>query len=228
MTSGAPGIEVYWGSGSPFAWRVLLTAALKQIPYTSHQLQFSQKDHKAPAYLALNDRGEVPVLRDGDVTLTESIAIMTYLDARFPDPPLFGADAVATAEIWRWVFATVYHIEPNANRIIGPAFARAIDDHADDMRAAAGDLHAEFARFEAVLGERPWLAGETVSAADIVAHTYGAFFLRIAARDTLRHLDLGFDTLGDRYPNVDAWRLRTTELPGYDAAYPPHWRDGSA
>ncbi len=228
MTSGAPGIEIYWGSGSPFAWRVLLAAALKHILFTSHQLQFSQKDHKAPAYLALNDRGEVPVLREGDVTLTESIAIMAYLDGRFPDPPLFGTDAATTAEIWRWIFATVYHVEPSANRIIGPAFARAIDGHADDMRAAAGDLHAEFARFETVLGSRPWLAGETVSAADIVAHTYVAFFLRIAARDTLRHLDLGFDTLSERYSNVDAWCTRTAALPGYDEAYPPHWRDADA
>lgn len=226
MTGDAPDIDIYWGSGSPFAWRVLMTAALKGVPFTSHQLQFSQKDHKAPAYLALNDRGEVPALRDGDVTLTESIAIMTYLDARFPDPSLFGTDAAATAGIWRWVFATVYHVEPNANRIIGPAFARAIDEHAGDMRAAAGDLHAEFARFESVLGDHPWLAGETVSAADIVAHTYVVLFLRIAARDTLRHLDLGFDALRERYPNVDAWRLRTTELPGYDDAYPPHWREG--
>ena len=43
-------LEIYWASGSPFAWRVLMTAELKDVPYVSKQLQFSKKEHKAAAY----------------------------------------------------------------------------------------------------------------------------------------------------------------------------------
>ncbi len=64
--------EIFWGSGSPFAWRVLMTAELKSVPFESRRLQFSEKEHKAPAYLAINERGEVPTLRDGNFVLTES------------------------------------------------------------------------------------------------------------------------------------------------------------
>ena len=59
-------IDVYWGSGSPYAWRVLLALEYKRLQYTSHILQFSKQEHKSPQMLALNPRGRVPVLKDGD------------------------------------------------------------------------------------------------------------------------------------------------------------------
>ena len=117
-------IEIFWGSGSPFAWRVLMTAELKNVPFVSRQLQFSQKEQKSPDFLAVNRRGEVPALRHGDLVLTESVAIMAYLDAKFPDPPLFGGSAAATGQIWRWIFGVVYHLEPAANRDYQPHLCR--------------------------------------------------------------------------------------------------------
>ena len=56
-------IDVYWGSGSPYSWRVLLALEYKRLPYTSHVLQSSKQEHKSPQMLALNWRGKVPVLR---------------------------------------------------------------------------------------------------------------------------------------------------------------------
>ena len=52
-------LEIYWGSGSPNAWRVLLTAELKKIPYESKMLEFSKEDHKKPEFIALNPRGRL-------------------------------------------------------------------------------------------------------------------------------------------------------------------------
>src|SRR5256885_521527 len=56
---GAMAIEVFWGSGSPVAWRVLLALEYKRLPYVSHLLQFSKQEHKSPQMLALNPRGRV-------------------------------------------------------------------------------------------------------------------------------------------------------------------------
>ncbi len=78
-------IEVFWGSGSPFAWRVLLALEFKKLPYVSHLLQFSKQEHKSPQMLALNPRGRVPVLKDGDYVCFESLAILYYLDLKYPD-----------------------------------------------------------------------------------------------------------------------------------------------
>ena len=69
-------IELYWGSGSPFAWRVMLTLELKRLPYESKLLEFSKQEHKTPQYLQLNPRGKVPTLKDDEFVLYESIAIM--------------------------------------------------------------------------------------------------------------------------------------------------------
>jgi len=217
-------IEIFWGSGSPFAWRVLMTAELKGIPYRSRQLQFSENEHKAPAYLALNPRGEVPTLRDGEFVLTESLAIMAYLDAKVAQPPLFGRSPEETGLIWRSICAFVYHVEPLSLRIVHAVFEGQVDDSADGIRAAATGLHAEFAWIEAALEKQRWLAGDDLSAADVLAHSDVEFFLRIAVRDVLKPLDLGFDDIASRYPALSVWRERTTHMTGYEKAYPPHWR----
>jgi len=75
-------IELYWGSGSPFAWRVMLTLEVKGLAYESKLLESSKGEYKTPAYLRLNPRGKVPTLKDGDFVLYESLAIMSYLDRK--------------------------------------------------------------------------------------------------------------------------------------------------
>ncbi len=75
-------LELYWGSGSPFAWRVMLMLELKGLAYQSTLLEFSKGDHKAARFLKLNPRGKVPVLKDDDFVLNESLAIMAYLDKK--------------------------------------------------------------------------------------------------------------------------------------------------
>ncbi len=216
-------LEIFWGSGSPFAWRVLMAAELKAIPFVSRQLQFSSKEHKTPAYRAINERGEVPTLREGYLVLTESLAIMAYLDARHPDPPPFGRSAAATGQIWRWISIFRYHFEPQSDRIVDAAFAGTVAECEDRIRPAAANLHAELSRLETAVERYPWLAGEDVSAADLVAHTDLEFFLRIAHRDEIARLGLGVDDLATRYPAISAWRDRTTRIEGYERAYPPHW-----
>jgi glutathione S-transferase len=59
--------------------------------WRSHHLQTALQEHKAPQMLAMNPRGRLPVLRDGDYVVFESLAVLYYLDLKYPQPPLFGA-----------------------------------------------------------------------------------------------------------------------------------------
>ena len=108
-------IELYWGSGSPFAWRVMLTLEIKGLPYQSKLLEFSKQQHKAPEYLALNPRGKVPALKDGDFAVYESLAIMAYLDRKYPQPPLFGTTAEETGSIWQMICEAESYLAPAAS-----------------------------------------------------------------------------------------------------------------
>ena len=65
-------IDVYWGSGSPTSWRVLLALEHKELAYNSHLLQLAMQEHKAPHMLALNPRGRVSRSRFS-ITSNESI-----------------------------------------------------------------------------------------------------------------------------------------------------------
>ena len=56
-------IDLWWGSGSPHSWRVMLALEHKRLPWTSHLLQLSRQDQKSPQMLAMNPRGRVPVPR---------------------------------------------------------------------------------------------------------------------------------------------------------------------
>jgi glutathione S-transferase len=217
-------LELYWGSGSPFAWRVMLALEIKKIPYTSHLLEFSKKQHQTPEFLALNPRGKVPLLKDGDFTLGESLAIIAYLDRKAPEPPLFGRNAAETGLIWRSISETVSYLEPLAIRIVGPLFFNKAAEKADDINAAIAPLHDELKALEKTLSRSRWLVGDSISAADIVVHPVIENLLRAAGKEAAKDFDLGLLPFERRYPALAAWRERIRALPGYDRTYPPHWR----
>ena len=215
-------IEVYWGSGSPFAWSVLLALEAKRIPYESRLLSFSAGDTKKPAFLAINPRGKVPAIRDGAYTLAESIAILAYVDAKYPEPPLFGRAPEETGRI----SDGMSYLQPAAEKVIHPLFWGGIAGREDQVREGAREVEEELARLAAVLGDRPYLAADTLNAADLVIYPKLALFFRIAARDELKVLDLGFDGWRQRWPAIAGWFDRIAALPGFDRTYPPHWREG--
>ncbi len=217
-------LEVYWGSGSPYAWRVLLALAVKRQRYASELLEFSKKEHQKPEYLALNPRGKVPTIKDGDFVLTESIAILVYLDRKFPDPPLFGRTPEETGRSWRQISEALYYLEPAASRVIRPIFVGKVAEKADDIGAAINDVHAELKVLEDRLRAADWLAGGSLSAADIAVHPFLELLLRAAGKDIAAPLSLGLLPLERTYPAIARWRERITALPGYDRTYPPHWR----
>ena len=219
-------IEVYWGSGSPFAWAVLLALEVKGVPYESRLLSFSAGDTKKPDFLAINPRGKVPAIRDGAYTLAESVAILAYIDAKHPEPPLFGRSPEETGRIWQCISGGMSYLQPAAEKVFHPLFRGGIAGHEDQVREGAREVEEELTRLTADLGDRPYVAGNTLSAADLVIYPKLALFFRIAARSELKALDLGFDGWRQRWPAVAGWFDRMEALPGYDRAYPPHWREG--
>src|SRR5581483_5116136 len=115
-------IEFYWGSGSPYAWRVLLALEYKRLSYTSHLLQSSKQEHKSPQMLHMNPRGRVPVLKDGEYVCFESLAILYYLDLEYPDPPIFGRSPEEAGVIMRVICEYQSYTEPFLEKIVEAFF----------------------------------------------------------------------------------------------------------
>ena len=161
-------IDVYWGSGSPYSWRVLLALEHKRLAYTSHVLQFSKQEHKSPQMLALNFRGRVPVLKDGDYVVFESLAVLYYLDQKYPEPPLFGRTPEEAGVIMRVICEYQAYTEEHLMKIVNAYFLRpqAVkhDELADSMHVVASEARS----IEARLAKSDWVVGETLTAADIV------------------------------------------------------------
>ena len=136
-------LELYWGSGSPFAWRVMLTLEVKGLAYQSTLLEFSKGDHKAAGFLKLNPRGKVPLLKDDDFVLNESLAIMAYLDRKYAEPPLFGTSPQETGLIWRAIMETEAYLLSAGDKVIRPVFFGKGLDESEKIQQAAQAVRQE-------------------------------------------------------------------------------------
>jgi glutathione S-transferase len=217
-------LELYWGSGSPFAWRVMLTLEVKGLAYQSRLLEFSKGDHKAAGFLKLNPRGKVPLLKDDDFILNESLAIMAYLDKKYPEPPLFGSSPQETGLIWRAVMETEAYLLSAGDKVIRPVFFGKGLDETEKIQQAAQAVRQELQRIDRELSGSAWLVGKQISAADISLFPLVQTILRAARKDAAKSLKLELLPLADTFPNLSAWVRRIETLPGYERTYPPHWR----
>src|SRR5919202_3390348 len=93
-------LTLYDAPRCPYCASVRIVLAEKRIPYETFEIDLSDR----PAWLyEKNPRGKVPVLEeDGGLVLPESEVIMEYLEERYPEPPLWPADAAerAVARLW--------------------------------------------------------------------------------------------------------------------------------
>src|SRR5262249_60015363 len=77
-------LTFYYGSGSPFSWKVWLALEHKRVPYELKLLSFQAGDLRKPEYLAINPRHKVPSIVDDGLALYESSVIVEYLEDRYP------------------------------------------------------------------------------------------------------------------------------------------------
>src|SRR5258705_7055477 len=156
-------IEVFWGSGSQPSWSVLLTLEVKRVPYTSRLLSFSAGEHKTPEFLQLNPRHRVPVIRDGEYVLNESVAIIAYLERKFPEVPLLGRHAAETGRIWRAISEFQSYLRPALqDDVVRPIFFGKVAEKRSEIDRSLPVVHDELANYEATLKARSWLVGDAI------------------------------------------------------------------
>lgn len=210
-------ITFYYGSGSPFAWRVWLALEHKGIDYEMKLLSFSEGDTRKPDFVALNPRKKVPVIADGGFSLYESAAIVEYLEEIKPQPSLFPGDARQRALIRRMVCeADQYLSETNSKLLVSVLFVKPEEWDAKTIGAAREELLEELKVWGSSF-KGDFLAGE-LSAADFAVYPMLALTMRCEKRKP----DLGIKAAMPA--KIAAWMEKVETLPYFKKTLPPHWK----
>ncbi len=220
QTASSP--DLYWISGSPPSWRVMLALTLKDIPYRSYRLDVARQENRSPAYVRLNPTGQVPTLVHGALTVRESIAILAYLDRAWPEQPIFGSTPAEAAAIWQAVMVFENRLAPAAGTVARALF-RAMSGNADDFGRAVGQLLSGLDEIDMGLAGPDFLAGETPTAADLWLFPLLGWIAR-AIDTTADAVPPDLARWADDRPSLAAWHDRFARFPGVDATTPPHWR----
>ncbi len=214
-------ITFYCGSGSPPAWRVWLALEHKGLPYDLRMLSFSGGDLKTEDFARLNPRRKVPVLTDGEFTLYESVAIVEYLDERYPESGrgrLFPADVALRAVTRRLIQEIDHYLATAVGPMLREVFYK-LEGERDAAVIATGreKLAAELRFFEGEL-RGDYLLG-SLTAADHALYPLLALTLRADLKDGRT------DVRGLIGPRLAEWMGRIEALPYFAATYPPHWKE---
>jgi glutathione S-transferase len=136
----------------------------KHLDYEYVKVDLFKGEHKNPEYLAINPRAQVPALVDGDVRVYESVAIVHYLEHRYPEPSLIPNEPRAMATCFRLIGEFNQKLDPT--NIFGSVkFGR---KRRVDLRDRIDKLLVECRIWEGYVGDGPYFAGEAFSIADIV------------------------------------------------------------
>jgi glutathione S-transferase len=126
--------------------------------------------HRRPEFLAVNPAGKVPVLVDGDLVLSESVAIALYLAEKYPEGGFVPSDLRARADVYRWLLFTATELEQPLWRIARHTTLYPPEKKlAAEIPIARQDFLDMAAVMEKHLQRRSVLVGDTVSVADFVA-----------------------------------------------------------
>lgn len=191
-------IKLYRHPLSGHCHRVELFLSLLDLPVEFVYVDFMARAHKAPEFLKMNPFGEIPVIRDGAVTLADSNAILAYLAAKYAPDTWLPQDPLKAAQVQRWLSVAAGQLAS------GPCSARLVVLFGAPINAADAIARADnlFALMEQALQATPFLMGATPTLADIANYTYVA------------HAPEGNVSL-QPYPQLRAWLARIEALPRF-------------
>lgn len=191
-------MKIYHHPLSGHAHRVVLFASLLGLTPELIEVDLATGEHRTPVFLALNPFGQIPVLVDGEVVVSDSTAILVYLAKKTGRSDWLPEDALGAAAVQRWLSVAAGEVA------YGPAAARMVTLFGASYAAAEVIARAQLllGRLEQQLATRDWLATDHPTLADVALYSY-------LAQAPEGNVDLA------PYPAVRAFLQRVEALPGF-------------
>ncbi len=191
-------MKLYHFPKSGHAHRARLFLSLLDVPHEVIDVDLASGAHKTPEFLAMNPFGQVPVLEDNGVFISDSNAILVYLAKKFGRSDWLPEDAHGAAQVQRWLSVAAGEL------MYGPAAARLVTvfGRAFNPQEVIARAHNLLPLLEQQLSERDWLVGDHPTIADIAQYSY-------LAGAPEGNVDMS------GYPAVNALLARIEALPGF-------------
>ncbi|MBM0103636.1 maleylacetoacetate isomerase [Steroidobacter sp. S1-65] len=197
---------------SSAAFRARIALNLKGLEYERVAKAFARNEHRAPDYLALNPQGLIPALDIDGAVISQSLAIIEYLDEVYPQPKLLPSEPLARAQVRSMALAIACDIHPLNNLRVLNYLRHNLGQNEDGVNTwyrhwvAEGfrGLEQEVARFSSA---QRYCFGDSLSLADVclVPQMYNA---------------RRFDTDLTAFPKLVAISTHLESLPAFASARP--------
>jgi glutathione S-transferase len=190
-------LKFYYNRISANARRVWVALLEKKIPFEPILINLDG-DQFQPEFTAINPLQRVPVVIDNGFRLVESLAILDYLEAKYPSPSLMPKDLQAYAIVRMVEMVALNELQPPTIPLSKPLVGLEVESQ--KLEAAKQQIITVLQFYESLLGDSPYFAGEQFTLAEVVAGTL------IPAMPM-------FGISFEAYPKLSAWleRLQARE-----------------
>lgn len=198
-------LELYYQPISLNSRRVWIALLEKEIDFELVEMQLDGDQFK-PEFLALNPFHHIPVLVDDDFKLVESLAILDYLEAKYPTPSLLPNEAKAVGTTRMVEMVTVNELAPAMNPLVYQMMELSTPQP-EEIELAKQKIATVVNFFEQLLGNNLFIAGEQLTLGDIVAG---------CAVPVLPILGVSLA----EYPKINAWIERLNQRHSWQVTQP--------
>lgn len=191
-------IELYEFALSGNCHKVRLMLSFLELDYQSRLVNGSVREHKSPEFLAMNPLGQLPILKDNNIIIRDSQAILIYLAHRYGGVRWWPKSSEAIAQISAWLFTASNEIARGTNALrLHYKFGRQIN-----IEEAQAVTESILNIMEDHLSNHDWIALDIPTIADVALYPY------IALAHEAK-VDLS------RFSSIVTWLARFKALPRY-------------
>ena len=190
---------------SPNSRRVWVTLLEKGIEFELVEIKLNGEQFK-PEFLAINPFHHIPALVDDGINVVESLAILDYLEAKYPTPVMLPKDAKDLTSVRMVQLVTVNELLPAMNPLM-PQMLELPGADPEKIQQAGQKIATVLTFFENLLDDRPFFGSESLTLAEAVAGTVIPWLPRAGV------------SLSD-YPKLSAWCDRLMARPAWEASNP--------